>query len=99
MDRSYLWRLRTPDSDEILNDLTTRQYLFPRRPVGQVLADSAAELGFCPAAAQRAVEWLRLDPNGAVGRLQRTQLAQIARCVYRFWQQSLAAETSQSQPA
>src|SRR4051812_30962670 len=99
MNRSYLRRLRAPDSDEILNDLTTRQHLFPHRTVGQVLAESAAALGFCPAAAGQAVEWLRLDPDAAVGRLQRTQLAQLARCVYRFWRQALSAESSQSQPA
>lgn len=99
MKRSYLRWLRAPDSDEILNDLTTRQHLFPHRPLRQTLAESAAALGFCPAAAEQAIEWLRLDPASAVGRLQRTELAQLARCVYRFWRQSLSAETSQSQPA
>jgi hypothetical protein len=92
MNRSYLRRLKTPDSDEILDELTTRQHLFPHHALSRVLAESAAEIGFCPAAAERAVAWLQLDGNAAIGRLRRTELAQLARCVYRFWRQSLAGE-------
>jgi len=94
MDRTYLRRLKTPDSDEILNDLTNRQHLFPRRALSQVLAESAEAIGFCPAAAARSVAWLQLDGSAAIGRLRRTELAQLARCVYRFWRQSLADETA-----
>jgi hypothetical protein len=94
MDRSYLRRLKTPDSDEILDDLTARQHLFPHRVLSQALAESAAEIGFCPAAAERAIAWLQLDGGASIGRLRRTELAQIARCVYRFWRQNLADETS-----
>jgi hypothetical protein len=94
MNRSYLRRLKTPDSDEILHDLTTRQHLFPREALSRVLADSASEIGFCPAAAERAVAWLQLDAGTAIGRLRRTELAQLARCVYRFWRQSIAGESA-----
>jgi hypothetical protein len=94
MDRTYLRRLKTPDSDEILNDLSNRQHLFPRRALSQVLAESAEAIGFCPAAAARSVAWLQLDGSAAIGRLRRTELAQLARCVYRFWRQSLADETA-----
>ena len=99
MDRSFLRRLRTPASDDILADLTSRQHLNPHRPLGQTLADSAAELGFCPDAAMRAVQWLGLDAGVSVGRLRRTELTQLARCIYRFWRQSLSPARGQSQPA
>jgi hypothetical protein len=99
MDRSFLRRLRTPNSDDILADLTTRQHLQPHRPLDAAMADSAAELGFCPDAAVRAVQWLGLDGAGSVGRLRRTELTQLARCVYRFWRQAMADEAHQSQPA
>lgn len=99
MDRSFLRRLRTPTSDDILADFTSRQHLNPHRPLGQALADSAAELGFCPDAAVRAVQWLGLDPAVSVGRLRRTELTQLARCVYRFWRQAMTDEVHQSQPA
>jgi len=98
MNRSYLRRLTTPDSDEILNDLTTRQHLFPQQGLSRVLAESEAEIGFCPAAAERAIAWLQLDAGTAIGRLRRTELAQLARCVYRFWRQSIAGETA-AEPA
>ena len=94
MDRSYLRRLKTPDSDQILDDLTARQHLFPHRALSQLLAESAAEIGFCPVAAERAIAWLQLDGGAAIGRLRRTELAQLARCVYRFWRQTLADETT-----
>src|SRR4051794_462583 len=90
MNRSYLRRLKTPDSGEILNDLTARQHLFPHRVLSHVLAESAGEIGFCPSAADRAVAWLQLDGGASIGRLRRTELAQLARCVYRFWRQTLA---------
>ena len=99
MDRSYLRRLRSPDSDEILSDLTTRQHLNPRNPLAEVLADAARLVGFCPDAATRALEWLELDPAVAVGRLRRTELTQLARCIYRFWRQSQPAAAEHSQPA
>jgi hypothetical protein len=92
MYRSYLHQLKTPDSDEILDDLSTRQHLFPHRALSQVMAESAEEIGFCPGAAERAVEWLQLDGGTPIGRLRRTELAQLARCVYRFWRQALAGD-------
>ena len=99
MNRSYLRRLRSPDSDDILAGLTVRQHLQPHRPLGQTLAESAEQVGFCPDAATRAVEWLGLDPAASVGRLRRTELTQLARCVYRFWRQAEPADVRRSQPA
>ena len=99
MDKSYLRRLRSPDSDEILAGLTARQHLHPRRPLGEALADAASEVGFCPDAATRAVQWLGLDPAASIGRLRRTELTQLARCIYRFWRQSVPAAEHHSQPA
>ena len=98
MDRSFLRRLRSPASDDILAELTVRQHLNPHRPLGQTLTESAEEVGFCPDAATRAVQWLGLDPAVSVGRLRRTELTQLARCIYRFWRQSMTPEPQESQP-
>jgi hypothetical protein len=86
-------------SDDILANLTQLQHLQPHRPLGRALADAADEVGFCPEAAARAVEWLGLDPAVSIGRLRRTELTQLARCIYRFWRQSAPAQEHQSQPA
>ena len=99
MNRSYLRRLRSPSSDDILDALTVRQHVNPHRPLGQTLTEAAEQVGFCPDAATRAVEWLGLDPAASVGRLRRTELTQLARCVYRFWRQSQAPGVRRSQPA
>ena len=99
MDRSYLRRLRSPDSNDILASLTQRQHLQPHRPLAEALADGANEVGFCPDAAAEAVQWLGLDPAASIGRLRRTELTQLARCIYRFWRQSTPDREHQSQPA
>jgi hypothetical protein len=99
MDRSFLRRLRSPDSDDILAELTTRQHLAPHAALAGVLADAARAVGFCPDAAARATEWLGLDAAAAVGRLRRTELTQLARCIHRFWRQSVSGSARQSQSA
>jgi hypothetical protein len=99
MNRSFLRRLRSPDSDDILANLTQRQHLQPHRALGPALTDAAEEVGFCPDAAAKAVQWLGLDPAVSIGRLRRTELTQLARCIYRFWRQSTPAHEHQSQPA
>lgn len=87
------------DADQILAALSTRQYLEPHRPLGDVLSDAQQDLGFCPRAGDAAVTWLNLDPRRAVGRLRRSELLQLARSIYRFWRQSLSSEAPYSQPA
>ena len=95
MFHSRNWSQQT-DSDSILKDLTNRQYLQPHQPVGEALAASSAALGFCPRAVDTALVWLTIDPTRTVGRLRRTELIQLARSIYRFWQQAMVRE---SEPA
>jgi hypothetical protein len=99
MNRSFLRRLRSPDSGDILTSFTVRQHLQPHRALAPMLTDAAEEVGFCPDAAAKAVQWLGLDPAGSIGRLRRTELTQLARCIYRFWRQSAPAQEHHSQPA
>jgi hypothetical protein len=87
------------DSDGILEELSKRQYLAPHRSVSDVLNDVQQSLGFCPHAAATALDWLKLNPAGAIGRLRRSELIQIARSIHRFWRQALADDPVQSQPA
>jgi len=96
MSRADFRLLRASDPDAILSDLSTRQYLSPHQPLGDVLAAAQNKLGFCPAAAETASRWLSLDPRQAIGRLRRTELIQLARSIHRFWRQKL--ESAQSQP-
>ena len=88
MDRNYLRRLLVSDATELLSQLTTRQYLRPHRSLGDVLQELAMQAGICQGAVARAISWLDLDPQAAVGRLRRTELSQLARSLHRFWRQT-----------
>jgi hypothetical protein len=94
MNRDYVRRLRCPDAEEILSDLTTRQFVRPHASVNEALSASAAALGFCTHAAERALLWLEVAPSTSVGRLTRTQLAQLARCLFRFCRQTSTANAA-----
>jgi hypothetical protein len=97
MSRPIVRRLQTTDSDSILADLSTRQYLNPHLPLERVLSEAQSELGFCPAAAQTAMNWLHFDGARAIGRFRRAELIQLARSIHRYWHQAVE-QTAQSQP-
>ena len=92
MTRSNRRSVEGIDADGIFADLSTRQYLAPHRALGDVLNEVQKSLGFCPNAAATALEWLKLNPAGAVGRLRRSELIQLARSIHRFWTQALAPD-------
>jgi len=92
-------RLESINPDGILADLSTRQHLNPHHTLRQAMAAAQNELGFCPNAAQTAIQWLRLDEGSAIGRLRRTELIQLARSIHRFWRQAVASAAPESQPA
>src|SRR5829696_5749347 len=77
--------------DSLVQLLTHRQHLRPHLSVGEVLEQSTTELGCCPIAIARAVQWLNLDASRAIGRLRRSELLQLARSVHRFWRASASS--------
>jgi hypothetical protein len=83
------------NAETIFHTLSTRQHLGPHRALKEVLAEAQTEAGFCPDAAERAVQWLRLDTEQSIGRLRRSELMQLAQSIHRFWRQSVP---SASQP-
>jgi hypothetical protein len=76
------------EAEVILDDLTTRQHLFPRKSLQDVIAETRA----CPVAAQRAMEWLGLDGARPIGRVNRAELIQLARSLHRFWKRAFATD-------
>jgi hypothetical protein len=88
INRTDLRHVPATEADAILNRLTTSQHLQPHRPLGDVLKQTIEELGCCPVAVDRAMQWLQLDWSQPVGRLRRTELTQLARAIFRFWGQS-----------
>src|SRR3954469_8787247 len=80
------------EADVILQELTTRQHLFPHKSLEEVLAETRA----CPVAAQRAKEWLGLDGTRPIGRVKRAELIQLANSLHRFWKRAMASDPASS---
>jgi len=75
------------DSTTLLEKLTIQQHLHPHRDLKRVLEHAALKLEYCPASTGRAVQWLGLDASTSIGRVRRTELAQLARSIHRFSKQ------------
>ncbi len=86
------------DAEGILAELSTRQHLAPHRPLKEVVADTVEATGVCPDAAARALAWLNHSPDRSIGRLRRGELMQLARCMYRFWLESVNATAATCEP-
>ncbi len=100
MKRSLLRRLVHSELDDLLEALTTAQYLSPHEPLAASLARTVDALGVCPQAVNHAVAWLAVDAATPIGRLRRTELMQLARSVHRFWRQAgAAASATGAQPS
>lgn len=68
----------------ILAVLTERQYLRPHLPIREALMRIALDLRVRPAVMDEALRWLQLDSQRSIGRLQRTELAQLACSIDRL---------------
>ena len=80
--------------DGVVDLLTTRQYLRPHQPLREVLRAAMDELGCCPRAIERALEWLQVDASRAVGRLRRSELVQLGNSISRFWRQASESDAA-----
>ena len=79
------------DADGLLQELTTRQFLTPHRPLGEVMAELVDRVGACPQVAERAMGRLGLARDQSIGRLRRGELIQLARSMHRLWGNAVAA--------
>jgi hypothetical protein len=78
-------------ADHVLAALTARQHVRPHGAVAEELAHVCNQLGICPVTAERAARWLEVPADEKLGRLRRTQVVQLARCLHRFSRHALAA--------
>ena len=79
-------------SDDVVDLLTTQQYLRPHQTVREVLRKAMDQLGCCPRAIARALQWLSIDAAQPVGRLRRSELIQLGKSISRFWQQAAQSD-------
>jgi hypothetical protein len=95
MNRAQIRPRTAGPSDNVVELLTTQQYLRPHQPLREVLRMAMDHLGCCPRAIERALEWLGVDASHPVGRLRRSELIQLGKSISRFWQR--AAQTDDVQ--
>jgi hypothetical protein len=93
MSGAYFQRVVGRSSNEVVELLTSRQHLRPHQPLREVLEAAMNELGCCPAAIARAVQWFQIDAQTAIGRLRRAELIQLGKSIQRFWQQAATEHT------
>lgn len=72
-------------NESVLEALTTRQFVSPHRPLGDVLGQTLDELRVSRQTGRTVLARLELDPTIAIGRLKRCQLTQLARVIQREW--------------
>jgi hypothetical protein len=95
MNRPLFRRLATVEVDDLLDAMSTAQYLNPHEPLAQALNRTGDALGVCPQAVSHALVWLAVDPGTPIGRIRRTELMQLARSIHRFWRQAVGAAAAQ----
>jgi L-fucose mutarotase/ribose pyranase (RbsD/FucU family) len=75
--------------DQVVERLSQAQFVHPHRPLRRAL------LALDGHQHQRVVDatlsWLKLDPEMVIGRLRRTELVQLARCLDRMARQHAVA--------
>jgi len=89
MSKTTLRRLRQADVEDIVADLSKRQYLSPRKQVGDVLTEVAAALGLTLTSVRGAADRLEFDPAGSIGRLKRADIEHLSRMISRVYRHEL----------
>lgn len=72
------------NAEAMLHALTVRQHVRPHQALRDATLVAAQQTGICEQVLDRAMAWLGIDPSTAIGRLRRTELTQLARCIDRY---------------
>lgn len=94
--RALLRKMQAVDADVLLDELSDRQFLVPRKSLGDVLLDATHKLHLCPQATTRSLSWLGINRDVLIGRMRRTELVQLARCLSRFNRHLAGRQSCQS---
>ncbi|CAN5529622.1 hypothetical protein BH10PLA1_BH10PLA1_04550 [soil metagenome] len=76
-------------AENLLAELTRRQYLRPHQPLNMTLA----QLAICSTATEQSVRWLKLDDSRSIGRFRAADLARLARCIQRILDQAKSRQS------
>ncbi len=93
MDRSYIDRLITANTQRVLLALTQQQHLHPTRSVSEVARTVCKTEGYSDIIGERAVSGLAIGHHTRIGRLSRQQLRSLADNMESTWQIQLGGQT------
>ncbi len=85
MDRTYLRFINGVSAERIVSELQKAQHIWPHEAVSDAIQRAGAASGFCPEAAQRAIDALQIDASRQIGRLRSSELSQLGRAIHRHW--------------
>lgn len=92
MNRSYLDRLTTANSERVLVALTQQQHLHPTRSVAQTARFISEDQGYSDFVADQALRELSMDGHARIGRLSRQQIRSLAARLESVWQAMLGEQ-------
>ncbi len=90
MNRTLLRRLRTVDPTEIMDELSKRQHLEPRKPISDVLTGIATVFGLTLSSVRDAADRMEIDPSRSIGRITRVELEQLSKLIHRTYRHELS---------
>ncbi len=91
MNRAIVRRIKSVDAASLLDELSRRQYLFPRKPLVDVLTEVAAVSGLTLTSVRSATNRFELDTTRSIGRLKRVELEYLSRLIHRAYRQELSS--------
>lgn len=91
MNRTLLRRLRTVDPADILDELSKRQHLDPRKPISDVLTGVAAIFGLTLSSVRDAFSRMEIDASRSIGRITRSELEHLSKLIHRSYRHELCA--------
>ena len=97
MKRSEQRAFSELQAEHLLDVLSMEQFVHPHQPTAHAALKLVQAAGVCHVAIARALDSLKLDKSKPIGRLRRTELAQLARVAHRFWRQNVVAQTRPAQ--
>lgn len=98
MDRSYLGRLITANSERVLLALTHHQHLHPASSTGEMVQAVCKSQGFALAIGEHALKDLAIPAQTRAGRLSRQHLCDLAQKMEAAWQAALGRRTGITEP-
>ena len=89
MDRQLAVFRQSVEIDQIASEITQQQHLRPHQTIAEAIERAQVSSGHWLSDAGQAIQSLNIDAERQIGRLKRTEIVQLARDIYSYWQQAI----------